>query len=468
MIRTFPLRNPWAPTTRFAEPAALFSVLFFTLFPVLAAVPSLAVAIDAPAGKTDSAASVSAFLSGAEKDEMLAAHRRQLRVGGYAGTPYVRDLEFKIRNEAFDVGRQRYTVQVSPKGLGEEGASRRALGTLSDRNEGTYESLRNRALKDRYGIVLDHVTGSSLAALYDGLAALEDERIRVLERQSVTDAFDLGDILRAEASQTRHRERAEEARAMAVQALARARALGGDSSMAGFDTTSLVSAVSVLSRLDDLEALGAFHATDGIPDSDNVHLRGARDDAATADAQYRLALSETRRFISFVEFGYDNGNRRNEIEDRDRGREYDLDRAYMVEVGFRLPWLGTDRSGVVRRLAERTNRQAELRRDREEIAADLREEIRTLRALGARYSALVARDFELDIPARLRRYAALGSADPLVILTLRQAQWENVLRREEVRFEILRRYIDAADLAGEVARRPARNLLSERLAALGE
>src|SRR5690606_1943082 len=90
----------------------------------------------------------------------------------------------------------------------------------------------------------------------------------------------------------------------------------------------------------------------------------------------------------------------------------------------------------------------------------LREEIRRLRALGARHAALVARVSELDIPARLDRYAARGAADPLVILTLRQAQWENALRREEVRFEILRRYVEAADLAGALARRPVRNLLS--------
>jgi hypothetical protein len=176
-----------------------------------------------------------------------------------------------------------------------------------------------------------------------------------------------------------------------------------------------------------------------------------------------LALSENRRFLSFVEFGYDVGTRYNEIEDRDRGREYDLDRAYILELGFRLPWLGSDRSAVVRRRAEQTNRQAELRRDGEEIMADLRKEISLLRALGARHSALLARDIELDIPSRLRRYTALGSADPLVILTLRQAQWENVLRREEVRFELLRRYVDAADLAGVLAQRPARNVLSESL-----
>lgn len=412
---------------------------------VLGAAPSVATARDV---------SVTEFLRGVEGDEVFAAHRRQLDGGGFAGTPYVRDIEFQIRNEAFDLASQRYTLQVSPKGFGEEDASRRLLSTLAGRNEGAFEALRNDALRTRYGVVLDVLEGSTLAALHDRLAALEGERIRVLERQSVTDAFDLGDILRAETSLSRHGERAAEARVLASQALARARALRGDTSLAGFDTLGLVPVVSVLARLDALEA------GEGAGTPDNVHLRDALDDAAEAHAQYRLALAETRRIIRFVEFGYDYGNRRREREDRDRGRAYDLDRAYLVQVGFSLPWVGVDRGDVVRRRTEWLNRQAELQRDARKITGDLREEIRRLRALGARHAALVARVSELDIPARLDRYAARGAADPLVILTLRQAQWENALRREEVRFEILRRYVEAADLAGALARRPVRNLLS--------
>lgn len=401
--------------------------------------------------------SVTDFLRGVERDEALAAHQRQAGVQGFTGVPYVQDVEFQIRNESFDLKRQRYTVQVSPKGFGEESASRALLGTLAARSRGTVELLRNDAFKTRYGIVLDLVEGTTLAEVYDRMASLENERIRVLERQSVTDAFDLGDILRAEASLTRHRERAEEARAMASQALARARTLRDDASLTGLDTTGLVPVDEILARLDALEA------GEAVEPEGNVHVRDAVDDAATADARYRLALAETRRFIRFVEFGYDHGRRLNELEDRDRGRAHDLDRAYLVQVGFRLPWIGADRSDVVRRRAERINRQAELHHEAVQVAADLREEIRRVRALGARHAALEARVAELDIPSRLQRYSALGAADPLVILTLRQAQWENTLRREEVRFEILRRYLEAADLAGELVRRPGRNLLSAKL-----
>ncbi len=397
---------------------------------------------------------VAEFLGDVERDETLAAHQRRVDAKGFAGTPYVRDVEFQIRNEAFDFRRQRYTVQVAPKGFGEEGASRALLGTFSGRNRGTLDLLRNDAVRMRYDIVLDVMEGSTLAALYDHLAALENERIRVLERQSVTDAFDLGDILRAEASLTRHHERAEEARAMAAQALVRARTLRGDPSLTGFDTTGLVPVAAILVRLDSLETREVVEV------ADNVHMRGAHDDVATADARHRLAVAETRRFISFVEFGYDHGRRLNELEDRDRARAYDLDRAYLVQVGFRLPWVGTDRSDVVRRRAEWVNRQVELQHDAVRLAADLRDEVRRVRALGARHAALAARVEELDIPARLERYSALGAADPLVILTLRQAQWENALRREEARFEILRRYLEVVDLAGELARPPARNLLS--------
>jgi hypothetical protein len=377
---------------------------------------------------------------------------------GWAGIPYLRVAEIRVRNESFDLGRQRYTLQLSPKGLGEEGAARRLEAALTGRGVASREASRDASLRERHLLVVEITAARVLGDLYKELADVEEERIRVLERRNVTDAFDFGDILRAEGVAGRHRERCDEARAREALARDRARVLTGYAELAAFDTAGIIG----------VEGVEAWALTTTSPDTASPSLRAARRDAEAADAQYRLAVAENRRFLSFIEFGYDYGTRRQEAADRADGKDYDLDKAYLVEVGFRLPWGGSGGTNVLRRRVEAEGRRAALRRETEEEAADLRSAVTAIRTLAARYRAVRMREAALDGPARLRRYVSLSSADPVVVLTLRQALLESTLRREEARFDMLREYIEAAAIAGEFSRRPARNMLSERMEPLGE
>lgn len=397
---------------------------------------------------------VPAFVSGADAGEAVRVQRAVPSLRGGNGLPFVREAEVQVRNQGFDFGRQRYTLQLSPKGVGEGAAVRGLSDALNARDAGTLALLENRARVERYRLAVDLTAARVLGDLHARLAALENERIRVLERKSGSDEFDLGDILRSEASLTRHRERADEARVVGDLLLARARALSGDAGMSGFDTTGWIAPEGLEAWLARAETAGA--ATD----TDNVHLRGARADLEAARAQHRLALAENRRYLSFVELGYDHGDRRAQLDDRAAGRDYDLDRAWLVEVGIRLPWISSGGGNILRRRAEVGNREAEYRRERADLDADAAAARAELRAQLARHRSIAAREAELDVPARLRRVGASGSADPLLILTLRQAQLENALRREEARFGALRAYLEAADLAGAVSRPGGDRLLA--------
>src|SRR5690606_14402107 len=129
------------------------------------------------------------------------------------------------------------------------------------------------------------------------------------------------DILRAENALTRHREKADEARALTARALARVRELRGPEGRpeaSGFDTSGLADVSVLVARLDELP---------GCVDTGNVHLRDARDDVDEGRAGSRLARADSRRFIRYVEFGYDHGTRRNELRERAEGDDADPDRA---------------------------------------------------------------------------------------------------------------------------------------------
>ncbi|MEO7777202.1 MAG: hypothetical protein ABIY63_06700, partial [Fibrobacteria bacterium] len=67
------------------------------------------------------------YLATARKDALIQAREAggDYRYGTYAGLPFIRDVEVKVRNEGFALSRQRYTLQLSPRGWGEDRASRR-------------------------------------------------------------------------------------------------------------------------------------------------------------------------------------------------------------------------------------------------------------------------------------------------------------------------------------------------------
>lgn len=400
------------------------------------------------------------FLRGATDDAAVRAQRKAdaADIGhmSSAGLPLVRDVEFKIRNEGFDFGRQRYTVEFSPKGLGESAAARGMGGALADKQAQSLHALRSRALRERYQLVIDWTAARVLGGLHAEFAELEKERIRVLELRSASDAFDIGDIFRGENSLTRHLERRDEARAVEAASMQRIRALMSSAGVTALDTADLPG-------VKDIEAwLVRTEGDTRAGDTSNVHLLDRAADVEAARAQYELSLAENRRYLSSVEFGFDQGTRRSELDDRAANKEYDLKRAYLIEVGFRIPWLGSGNATTLRRRVELRNREAEYRREQEELLEEVREERAKIRALLERHHAVTAREAELDVPGRIRRYGALREADPLVLLTLRQAKLENALRREETRFEILGGYLEVMDRSGEMAARPLRNLFSRQ------
>ena len=41
-----------------------------------------------------------------------------LKKGSYDGIPMIEDMELRLRNEAFDINRLRYTLRIQPRGFG--------------------------------------------------------------------------------------------------------------------------------------------------------------------------------------------------------------------------------------------------------------------------------------------------------------------------------------------------------------
>ncbi len=70
--------------------------------------------------------SLGKYLASAKNDARLRSRRigGEFEYGTWTGLPWVRDLEVRVRNQAFDWVGQRYSLRIEPRGWGES----RALG----------------------------------------------------------------------------------------------------------------------------------------------------------------------------------------------------------------------------------------------------------------------------------------------------------------------------------------------------
>jgi hypothetical protein len=124
-------------------------------------------------------------LATARKDALIEARQagQEYLFTTRSGLPFIRDAEFKVRNEGFALSRQRYTLQLSPKGLGEGRASRLYMEAQFGQREQRNKVLLNRALLNRYLLVIELLMRKSSAKLYEQIIVVSEDRIKVLNKQ---------------------------------------------------------------------------------------------------------------------------------------------------------------------------------------------------------------------------------------------------------------------------------------------
>jgi hypothetical protein len=451
MILKVSERGFW-PRYGVAGSAALFVATLWVGEPLAESNPdSLAkpVAVESPS-------SFARLLRSAHEDPSLAGEEEERKAAEsvFGGIPHLRDLELRVQNRAWDWVGQSYAIRLEPKGFGEGTAER-----VTDRLRAERDSLRNRArlnqaILQRYGwavewmglkVGLNHVHQSQ---------ALHADRIRVLEAQKLTEGFDLQDLIKAESDLTKLKGE-ELDLAKQISALERRMEYHGrNQDFHGLDSAEMagtLQAEEVIARVEGK----AFEV-----DPHHATLDYYRAESKLAQERFYLEKAQNRRFVSFLEFTYDIGDRLDELDRRDEGKAYDLNQAYGLQMGFRIPSLtGGNRDTQRRRLdAAEDKREVALRQ--RELEEAIRKDFEDFTALAAVYRYLKARTDEFDPRASLRKYLEMAGTDPLQLLAIRESILENQKRMEEARFGLMRNYLKIMDATGELARAPLRNLLS--------
>jgi hypothetical protein len=397
--------------------------------------------------------SITKFLSTAKTDYTVAAQKDKteaLKSFPYR-LPIIDDIEFRVRNTAFEAGKMRYQIRVKPKGFGETRASDALFSSQERLTDQENQLLLNSALLLRYTMTLDLLEDQTLQRRYTELIMVYEDRIKVLAKKTYTTDFDLNSVILAENELTKMKDLEIEER-KEINILKRE--IGqylADTGFSDLDTTGIV----------DVETVHETVQPNRVAiDTNNVYLNNYRLRFLVSENRYKLEKAQDRRLISFLSFSHDQDQLLDEIDSRQRGKAYDLNNAYAIELGFRLPFVTVDGREIGRRKSAFLDDKATYEQALRDLVDRMKHDVDDIQALIAEYRYLTARETEVDAQASLKKYLQMNGADPLMLLSIKEGTLQNSIRKEKVRFDILRNYIRVLDVTGQLSRKPLINYLS--------
>lgn len=392
-------------------------------------------------------------LATARKDALVRARQSgdEFKYSTYGGVPYLRDVEFKVRNEGFSLPRQRYTLQLRPRGFGENRAARLYTSAQLSHNAQRDKVLLNQALFDRYLLIVDLLMWQANDRLYQEMIAVHQDRIKVLDKRRFAEDFDLNKLVEAEADLTKLKTLSLDAHKEMEVIEQRIAADLAPEPYAGLDTAGMISIDSIIAETEK---------STYVLDTNHVYLKYLDQGLGLAEKRFRLEQAESREWLSSISFSYDVGERLDELDRRDEGKDYDMARAYILEASFKIPGLTSNSVDLNRRKADFLSEKEDVEEKRRELRQTMEKDIRDIHSLVSQYRYLMARENEVDAQASLKKYLQMTGVDPLILLSIKAGSLKNLVKIEEVKFGILLNYIKVMDATGRLAREPLRNFLS--------
>lgn len=394
------------------------------------------------------------FLLTAQKDYAVVAQQGNASVlkSSSFSLPLLNDIQFDIRNRAYQFDKQRYTLQVEPRGFGETRASKNYYTSQVGLAEKEIQLCLNDALKLRYTYIIDLLERQAMQRAYGEMTAVYEDRIKVLEKTTYSSDFDLSAIITAEEELTKLKAQdIEEQKEILVLKREIARYLN-DTAFTEFDTAGLIA----------VETIGERVAQ--VPqeiDTNNVYLNTYRNRFETAEKRYRLEMAQSRRYITSLSFSYDHGSMLDELERRKDDKDFDLNNAYILQIGFRIPYLTTDKREIGRRNVDFLSNRESYEQLKRDLAYRMSKDRDDIQALITQYRYLKARENEVDAQASLKKYLQMSGVDPLMLLSIKEVILKNALKKEKTRFAIIRNYLRVLDVTGQLSQSPLRNHLSK-------
>jgi hypothetical protein len=399
------------------------------------------------------------FLATVKKDYDLEAQQEKLDFlsHSYSSVPYIDKIEFRIGDvypysrNVYWSDRLKYAVRLSPSGLGETYSENKFFKTDFEYNKIKKERLLNSLLMERYNLIIDLLGMKSMLERDSELATLYLDRIKVLEKRVNDDNFEIETLIEAEDQYTRLNLSIIEQKSQIRTIEDRIRVYLPQTSEIEFDTTELI-------EVDSLYAL--LCKTPVVIDSGNILLKECELEYKIAGRRYELESASLRKYISFLQFGYDQSTYAEEAAKKRDQKRFDFSKAFSLEAGISVPIM--DRNDLNRRMLSRIDAKGnyyDLMAKLQENALTLKGEIQ---ALVEQYKFSQERNAQIRTESSLQKYIQLSGDDPLIILRIRESIIRNQSLIDKIRFDVYRKYIKVIDITGSLSSEPVKNYLSKK------
>ncbi len=379
--------------------------------------------------------------------------------------PVIDDVEIRIRNNAYKIDEQEYSLRIEPRGFGETKASRNLYKTNLSYQKQKKKIMESKLLKNRYNRILNYMNTQSMVRLYKQLNVLYEDKIKVLKNKTASLKFNLVDIIEVENEYTKLKFNNIEREIKLNKQRDKIRKILKDEAFEDFDTLTFI----------DMKSINAFiEETEFELDVSNIYLTAGKLRLQLAKDKFNLETAESRRYINFFQFSYDHDNMKDEMEIRDENEtkldflkeDYDLNKAYTFQVGFRIPFFNVDRHDINRRKLSYLSEKEDFNDLEKDLEKRIEKDAHDIKILFSQYTFLLARKNDVNAESSLKKYLELDGVDPIKLLSIRESIINNDIKIEKIKFDILKNYIRILNVSGYLYQKPIKNYLSVNLDAI--
>lgn len=392
--------------------------------------------------------SINQFLASATSDEtVIQVQEKTALVRSAAGNPpYLREVLVGTETERFEAQRQKYSVRLGPTGWGETAAGRNMQSNIAKYYDSQSALLLQKALQERYALVIDWLYGQAVHKLKSDLKELYLDQISIFRQKQGSGDFDYKDFIDAENDFANANIGLIALESEITRLEKKIQAFRPGAGPPAFSRDDLI-------KVNQIETdLAGW--SDGFPSS-NLYLENRRLETVLAEDKYQLRLTESRRYINFFQVVYDHEE------------QNDMNKAVSCEVSLRLPWVSADRIALNRDRLDYLNEKSRYLgltiSQRDEWEACLCK----LQGLFKQDRVLADMSQSKDLDACIKIYGRLEGGDPLIWLRARERLLKTAILQEEVRRQILSCYLELLVLSGRLSAPPLKNYLSAKGELLG-
>ncbi|MDM8549667.1 TolC family protein [Desulfobacterales bacterium HSG2] len=425
-------------TPPFRKGPGISSCLIISILYVLSALFSASL----PAQAADKL-TISRFLATAREDHQLQNHAELVGYvdgAAYESTSYFDKIEFRTETGEFDIAKQKYALRFYPKTRDEIRCGSKVAETSRKAVRAEHRVLFNRALQNRYGLVLDFLETRTLISTKKELLTVCDDRITVLRKMSVSGlSSDVGTLVSAEEQYVALRMELVELDNKINGITEEIRTIAGYPAEIGFDEKDLIGPERIGEMIPDLRA---------VPNPDNISLRDQRLKTELAETEYMLERSKNKRFLNFFKLGYDAG-------DSDEPK-----RAFSVEVGFSLPFGDSGTKDTTRRKKSYLKEKLKYENEKRRVSEKVRELSTSLERLIPQYRILVSQKSDSNAEISFRKYMKMEGINPLILLKIRESILKSGVRLIQIGYLIRRQYIELMNMTDRLSEDPLKNHIS--------